>query len=150
MEMSEATKRDGQVNLATHPSFVRLMQEGFTWVDEEDLNAFLAKEGLKMLIFADDPNARRVTIDIAVIAPELKKAFAGTLSATAFARFGKSRAMASRFGLSNMPAVAIFMGADLMGAVQGLKDWNGYCEELTKILTQPSLPKKRITLVAGT
>jgi hypothetical protein len=72
--MNEITKSIAHIDTQTHPCFVRLHQQaGFKILNEANLDAFLHYEGLKLAIFADDPNNRKETMDIVVIAPELKK-----------------------------------------------------------------------------
>jgi len=149
--MNDVTKALGQIDVKTHPLFSRLFhQEGFSWIDEDEVEAFLHTPGFKMVIFAEDPNAKRVTVDIAVIAPELKKAFAGILVKTVFARFDKARAIASRWGITGLPAVALFRDDVYLGATQGLKDWNTYCRELSEIVVREKAPARRVSLVAAT
>lgn len=146
--MNEITKAVGHINIETHPSFLRLKDEGFEWVTKENFDEkFLNLEGLKMAIFSEDPNAKRVTVDIAVIAPELKKAFAGTLTKTVFTAFEDSRAIGSRWGIFGMPAVALFMDTVYLGAVEGLKDWNTYCKEISEIVVREKAPTKRVFVV---
>ena len=93
------------------------------------------------------PNAKRVSLDIAVIAPELKKAFAGALTETVFTRFNESRALAGRFGITGMPAVALFRDSVYLGAVQGLKDWNEYCRQLSEIVVREKAPVRRVAFM---
>lgn len=141
--MNDLTKSIGHIDPATHPSFVRLREQaGFETLNEANIDAFLATEGLKMAIFADDPNSRKETLDIIVIAPELQKSFNGTLSQCALADFAVARALAARWGLRSMPALALFMDQDFLGAVQGLQSWDGYCQKLVEILqTKRSAPR---------
>lgn len=149
-KINDVTRKDGQIDAAKHPVFCRLFEkEGFEWVDEEAWEAFLKVEGFKMAIFSEDPNAKRVTLDIAVIAPELKKAFAGTLVKTVFTPFLKSRAMASHYGITGLPAVALFRDDVYLGAVEGLKDWNTYCAQLSEIVVREKAPARRVAFVSA-
>ncbi len=150
-KINDITREAGQIDAAKHPVFCRLFEkEGFEWLGEDKWDAFLKVEGFKMAIFSEDPNAKRVTLDIAVIAPELKRAFAGTLVKTIFTPFVKSRAMASRYGITGLPAVALFRDDVYLGAVQGLKDWNTYCAELSEIVLREKAPTRRVTFVNAT
>lgn len=107
--MTTYTTEDAKIDPKTNPLFQRLFgKEGFLPLNEANLEEFLAVPGLKMAVFAEDPNAKRVTMDIVVIAPELKKAFAGALSDTRFADLAEARALAARWGLRRFPAVALF------------------------------------------
>lgn len=147
-KMNDVTRLAGHIDVKTHPAFQRLFEkEGFSWIDEDGFAEFLASEGFKMVIFADEPNAKRVTLDVAVIAPELKKAFAGALSQTVFYRFEKARAAASRYGITGLPAVALFRDSVYLGAVEGLKDWNEYCRQLSEIVVREKAPVRRVAFI---
>ena len=136
-KMNTVTRSVGQVDETTHPAYRRLFErEGFTWVDGTTFDAFLSAEGFKMVVFSEDP-----------IAPELKKAFAGTLTETVFTRFNESRALAGRFGITGMPAVALFRDSVYLGAVQGLKDWNEYCRQLSEIVVREKAPVRRVAFM---
>ena len=93
------TAEINRIEIGKHSIFKRLFeQEGFTLLNSAQLTDFLAAPGLKMLVFADDPNERKTTLDMAVIAPELKKAFKGTLTETAWTDFKEARSLAARWG----------------------------------------------------
>ncbi|MBO7173001.1 MAG: hydrogenase expression protein HyaE [Burkholderiaceae bacterium] len=145
--MNTITKSIAHIDTETHPCFVRLRdQAGFEILNEDNLEAFLDLEGLKMAVFADDPNARKETMDIVVIAPELKKAFGNTLSQGVLADFMVARAIAARWGLRSMPAVALFRNREFLGAVQGLQTWDDYCQKLVSIMQKPQSTPRVIAL----
>jgi hydrogenase-1 operon protein HyaE len=147
--MNEITKSIAHIDTRTHPCFVRLHQQaGFEILNEANLDAFLCAEGLKLAVFADDPNNRKETMDIVVIAPELKKAFGDTLTQSVFADFQVARALAARWGLRSMPAVAIFHGKTFLGAVQGLQTWDDYCQKLVAIMQKPQSTPRVIAVLA--
>ena len=145
--MNTITKSIAHIDTETHPCFVRLRdQAGFEILNEDNLEACLDLEGLKMAVFADDPNARKETMDIVVIAPELKKAFGNTLSQGVLADFMVARAIAARWGLRSMPAVALFRNREFLGAVQGLQTWDDYCQKLVSIMQKPQSTPRVIAL----
>ena len=145
--MNTITKSIAHIDTETHPCFVRLRdQAGFEILNEDNLEAFLDLEGIKMAVFADDPNARKETMDIVVIAPELKKAFGNTLSQGVLADFMVARAIAARWGLRSMPAVALFRNREFLGAVQGLQTWDDYCQKLVSIMQKPQSTPRVIAL----
>ena len=86
-------------------------------------------------------------MDIVVIAPELKKAFGNTLTQSVFADFQVARALAARWGLRSMPAVAIFHGKTFLGAVQGLQTWDDYCQKLAAIMQKPQSTPRVIAVL---
>ena len=147
-KMNTVTRSVGQVDVTTHPAYRRLFErEGIKWVGGTTCAAVLCAAGVKMGVFYGRPNAKPVTVDHALIAPELKKAFAGTLTETVFTRFNESRALAGRFGITGMPAVALFRDSVYLGAVQGLKDWNEYCRQLSEIVVREKAPVRRVAFM---
>lgn len=142
------TAEINRIEIGKHSIFKRLFeQEGFTLLNSAQVTDFLAAPGLKMLVFADDPNERKTTLDMAVIAPELKKAFKGTLTETAWTDFKEARSLAARWGLRSLPAVAIFLDANFLGAVQGLKPWDEYCRLLSEIVRQDKPAVRTIAIM---
>ncbi len=138
---------DAKIHPETHPLFQRLYgEEGFAPLSGADLDEFLTEPGLKMVVFAEDPNAKRVTMDIVVIAPELKKAFQGTLSDTRFADMQEARALGARWGLRRFPAVALFRDATFLGAVEALQPWETYCRMLAEIVQRKEAPARTIAI----
>ena len=108
------TAEINRIEIGKHPVFKRLFEEAaFSLLGSAQLEDFLAASGLKMLVFADDPNERKTTLDMAV---------------------KEARSLAARWGLRSLPAVAIFLNADFLGAVQGLKPWDEYCQLLSEIV----------------
>ena len=83
------------VDTAVHPLFARLREEaGFAEFSGATLETMLEAPGLKMVLFAEDPNLRRETLDIAVIGPELRKALGAAVASgwyTAVSRAPSSR-----------------------------------------------------------
>ncbi len=147
--MSKFT-RVNPVDPASHPLFMRLFGEmGFKPLSEEGIDEFLAEEGLKFVIFADDPNVQKETLDIVVIGPELRKAFGNAVADSRMADVMKGRAMAARWGVRKLPAVALFRNAVFLGASQGLNSWEGYLSELAEIAQRSEGPKRTISILAA-
>ena len=148
--LNPVTEKIVRIDPVTHPIFKRLFGEaGFTRVDEETIDEFLKTDGLKMVVFADDPNDRKTTLDIAVIAPEIKKAFGEVFSRCSCADFTQARSLAARWGLRSMPAVAIFRDSEFLGAVQGLKPWDEYISLLTEIAASQKAAPRTIAILSA-
>ena len=148
--LNPVTEQFARIDPETHPIFKRLFAEaGFHKIDESTIDAFLGVAGLKLAVFADDPNDRKTTLDIAVIAPEIKKAFDGVFSQCVFADFTQARSLAARWGLRSMPAVALFRGGDFLGAVQGLKPWDEYIALITDIAASQKPAPRTIAILSG-
>ena len=125
---------------SVHPLYQRLFDVfGFTRVFADTLDTFLAAPGRTLLVFLDDPDRIRESLDLAVIAPELAAAYpqlrVGVLLQPA------ASACAARFGFRRWPAVVVTDGAAYVGAVDGLRDWSDYVAELSALaVAAPTRP----------
>lgn len=132
-----------------NPLFQRMFgEDGFSHLCEDDLDAFLAEPGLKMVLFAEDPNLQKETMDIVVIGPELKKAFGANLAGGWFAELKQGRALGARWGIKRLPAIALFRGKEFLGAAEGLMGWEEYCAKLQEISTRTQAPRRTISIIA--
>ncbi len=80
-----------------------------------------------MLVFTEDPVRYKETLDLAVIAPEVARAFAGQF------RVGvlypeAARKVAPRFGFARWPALVMVRDGAYVGAIDGLRNWDEYLE----------------------
>ena len=85
----------------------------------------------------DDGVARvRETLDIAVIVPELRRAFPGRF------RVGvlmpeSARPLQPRYGFRRWPALVLMSDGSYVGAIEGLRDWDGFLQQLARLLDAP-------------
>lgn len=120
-----------------HPLYARLADDfGFPLLTPDTLDAFLAPPGRKLLVFLDDPQRVRESLDLAVIAPELASEFAGRLQVGVLLAPG-AVTVARRFGFRRWPALVVTDGAGYVGAIDGLRDWTDYVGELAALLQAP-------------
>ena len=133
------------VDTAVHPLFARLREEaGAT------LETMLEAPGLKMVLFAEDPNLRRETLDIAVIGPELRKALGAAVASGWYTAVSEGRALGARYGIRKFPAVALFRGAEYLGAAEGLMGWDEYIQALVEIGAREKGPSRTIAILQKT
>jgi hydrogenase-1 operon protein HyaE len=126
---------------AVHPLVQRLMQEtGAPALEAAALDTWLAEPGHALLVFTEDPAQYGETLDLAVIVPELHAACerrfrVGVLLPVA------ARAAAPRYGFRRWPAVVLLKDGQYVGAIDGLRDWQDYLDELSRLLAAaPSRP----------
>lgn len=134
-----------------NPLFLRLWNErGYERVSEDKLEDFLAAPGLKALILGEDPNVMKETMDIVVIGPELVDLFGSAMARKGMVEPIQGRAVAARWGVRKLPAVALFRDGTFLGASQGLKSWEEYVNELAEIVqrTPEEAPKRTISILA--
>lgn len=124
-----------------HPLLAQLfVRHGCTEVTAENIDAFVDRPGHAVLVFTEDPLRVRETLDIAVIVPELMRAFPGRF------RVGvllpeTARHVHARYGFRRWPALVVLSDGDHVGAVDGLRNWEEYVKELARLLeTAPTRP----------
>jgi hydrogenase-1 operon protein HyaE len=118
-------------------------------VTSANFAAFCARPGRTLLMFVDDPIRLRETLDLAVIVPELVRAFpqrfaVGVLLPTV------AREFAGRFGFRRWPAFVMLADGEYVGAVDGLRDWDEYLAQTSALLeAAPTRPPGVGIAVAG-
>lgn len=124
-----------------HPLLEQLVsRHGFTAVDADSIDDFTHAAGHAMLVFTEDPVRYKETLDLAVIAPEVARAFAGQF------RVGvlypdSARKVAPRFGFARWPALVMLRDGAYVGAIDGLRNWDEYLNETQQLLTaEPTRP----------
>ena len=93
-----------------------------------------------MLVFTEDPLRVRETLDIAVIVPELMRAFPGRFRVGVLLPEA-ARALSARYGFRRWPAFVVLNDGEHVGAVDGLRNWDEYLKEVAQLLeTAPTRP----------
>ena len=117
-----------------HPLLDRFMTElDAPALDAGTFDAWASRPGHALAFFSEDPAVYRETLDLAVIVPELARAFPGRFRC-ALLPPDAARALAARYGFRRWPAVVLLRDGDYVGAIDGLRDWNVYCDELAALL----------------
>ncbi|HVO91076.1 MAG TPA: hydrogenase [Casimicrobiaceae bacterium] len=118
-----------------HPLIEQLFtRHGFESVNADNVDAFIQRPGVALLVFLEEPARIKETLDIAVIVPQLVRAFAGAFTVGVLLP-AASRALHDRFGVLRYPALAVVRDGQRIGAVEGLRAWDDYLDELQRILS---------------
>lgn len=121
----------------SHPLIARLVaREGFVEVDGANFDEFSAREGHVLLVFTEDPVRYKETLDLAVIVPEIERAFPGAF-AVGILLPEAARKIAVRYGFRRWPALVLLRDGRYVGAVDGLRDWGEYVAEVARLLEAP-------------
>jgi len=121
-----------------HPLVERLLAEfGLPEVGTADVDAFLAAPGDAVLLFTEDPKKYPESADVAVILPELMRAFAGRFRAAVVAR-ASERELQKRYGFARWPALVFLRGGDIVGTLTGVHDWDEFVEQVSALLDSPT------------
>jgi hydrogenase-1 operon protein HyaE len=119
---------------AVPPLVARLFSHhGFAEVTAAGFDAFAAQPGHALLVFLEDPVRYKEVLDVAVIVPELAAAFAGRF------RVGVLLPVAAcelhvRYGFRRWPALVLLKNGAYVGAIDGLRNWSDYVDEIARLL----------------
>lgn len=117
-----------------HPLLAQLIaKHGATELDAANFDAFTKRAGHTLLLFAEDPVRYRETLDLAVIVPELALAFAGRFALGVLLPEA-ARTFQARYGFRRWPALVLLKDGQYVGAIDGLRDWDGYLAEMERLL----------------
>jgi hydrogenase-1 operon protein HyaE len=122
----------------SHPLIAQLFSKhGCTDVRAENFEAFTQRAGHTLLLFTEDPVRFKETLDLAVIVPELARAFAGRFAVGVLLP-DAAREIHVRYGFRRWPAFVLLADGQYVGAVDGLRTWNEYLEEVARLLEAPA------------
>ncbi|HET7525947.1 MAG TPA: hydrogenase [Burkholderiaceae bacterium] len=124
-----------------HPLLQRLLQTtGGALLAADTLDGWLAQRGTAMLVFVDEPDRQKETLDLAVIVPELVAARPGAFR-VGLMPSSLARGVAPRYGFARWPAFVLLRDGRYLGAVDGLRDWDVYLHSLDTLLaSEPARP----------
>ncbi len=108
-------------------------RENLPVVTAEALDAFCAGRGVIALMFVGDHERLVESDDLAIIAPELAKAFEGAFSLAVVARESE-RPLQQRFRFTAYPALVFLRDGGYLGAIERLLDWEDYLARIGEIL----------------
>ncbi|MDH3532276.1 MAG: hydrogenase-1 expression HyaE [Gammaproteobacteria bacterium] len=120
----------------SHPLIDRLSVEfGYKEVAAADHDDFVAAEGMNVLFFPGDPTTVRDATDVAVVLPELVKAFDGQLRPGVVSDvFGDGKALKRRYGFTEYPALVFVRSGEYVGTITRVQDWADYLDRISDLL----------------
>lgn len=124
----------------SHPLIQRLLDEyGYTEVDATNHDEFVGQRGMNVLFFPGDPVTVRDATDVAVILPELMKAFAGQLlPGVVTDTFGAGKELKRHYGFSAYPSLVFVRNGDYVGTITRVQDWGDYLRQIGDLLVAPA------------
>ncbi|MGB5164505.1 MAG: hypothetical protein WBN09_06635 [Woeseiaceae bacterium] len=122
----------------SHVLIDRLIQDGYTEVDCDNHDAFVATPGMNVLFFPGDPATVKDATDVAVVLPELLRAFEGRLHPGVVTdTFGAGKTLKRTYGFSHFPALVFVRGGEYVGTICRIQDWGEYIEKISELLVAP-------------
>jgi hydrogenase-1 operon protein HyaE len=125
-----------------HTPIVRTMIEASQYpvIGINDIEDFTATHRFAVLFFTELMKPVPETADVAVILPELERAFSGRF-AVAVVAWEAQRELQRRFRFSKYPSLVFLREGEYLGAISGVLDWTDYLAEVAAILeAEPSEP----------
>lgn len=120
---------------ALHPLLQRLVQQtGARVLQATEVDAWAREGGVAMLVFSEEPERYKETLDLAVVVPELH-AHAGRSFRVGLLPPVAARAAAPRYGFARWPAFVMLRDGQYLGAVDGVRDWDVYTAELARLMS---------------
>ena len=126
-----------------------LERHGYPVLGGATLQAFLDEHGEAVLFFTEHAEKFPETNDVAMILPELVKAFDGRFAAAVIA-LADQRKLQMQYGFREWPTLVFLRRGEYLGAVSRVQDWSVYLAEISRILAAgPSRPPEFLLPVAG-
>ncbi len=100
----------------------------------DTLEEFTASHDVVVLFFTELMKPVPETADVAVILPELEKAFDGRFK-VGVVSWEAQRDLQLRYRFPKYPALVFLKGGDYLGAIPGVLDWTDYLAEIERILS---------------
>jgi hydrogenase-1 operon protein HyaE len=117
-----------------YPPIARLFAtHGYTEVRADNFDAFAARAGHTLLLFTEDPRRYKETLDLAVIVPEIARAFPARFAVGVLLPEA-ARELHPRYGFRRWPAFVLLRDGEYLGAVDGLRNWDEYVDEVARLL----------------
>lgn len=119
----------------THPLIQRLIDDcGYPEVTLATHDEFIQQPGVTVLFLAGDPKTVRDATDVAVVLPELVKAFEGRLTPGVVAADAE-RELQKHYGFMAWPALVFLRDGGYLGAITRIQNWSEYLQDISRLLT---------------
>ena len=125
-----------------HPLVQRLVSDfQAVWITPECLPAFTqATAGEQVLLFTGDPVRFPECLDVAVVLPELQRAFEpghGRIAIGVVCREVEDD-LARRYGVQRWPSMVFLRGGQYVATIAGMLDWTDYLARVREVLAMPT------------
>ncbi len=115
-----------------HPLVERLLSEfHYPEVTLENHDAFVARDGMNVLFFPGDVDTVKDATDVAVVLPELVRAFRGQLTPGVVTDvFGDGVKLRRQYGFTHFPSLVFVRSGEYVGTIMRIQDWGEYLQRI--------------------
>jgi hydrogenase-1 operon protein HyaE len=127
----------------SHPLIEQLLsQHGYAEVSLASHDNFVAQPGMNVLFFPGDASTVKDATDVAVVLPELVKAFDGQLRPGVVTDvFGDGKTLKRQYGFSEYPSLVFVRSGDYVGTITRIQDWGEYLDKISELfMAAPKRP----------
>lgn len=119
--------------------------------DANALQTFAEHVHTSILFLPAEPQAYPETLDVAIVLPELVKAFQGNIQAAVVDKTF-ARELAGKYNITEWPALLFLRHGAYLGSIARMRDWDVYLNKINALLhAEPSkAPGIGIPVVATT
>lgn len=122
---------------ALHPLISRLVDEfGYPLLAADNLDDFCDAPGEAVLFCGGNPIQHPECLDVAVVLPEILRAFPGRLRA-GIAGSDLDATMQARYGFNRWPTLVFLRDGAYVGAIAGIQDWSVYLARIRELQATP-------------
>jgi len=115
-------------------------RHGLPLLDADSYDPFVYGNENVVLFFCNNPIQFPESNDVAVILPELVKAFSGRLHAAVIEK-SIERELQARFRFTGWPSLVFLRNGEYLGVITGIRNWHEFMQETAAILAAaPSQP----------
>lgn len=130
----------------TSPLIEQLTENyGYPQLNETNLSEVVDKNPSLVLFFAGNPDRYPESNDVAVILPELIKAFEGKFAAAVVLE-SDEKFVRDIYPFSFYPSLVFLRNGKKIGEINKVQDWIDYLEQIEKLLAQGELSAQSIPL----
>lgn len=137
----------------THPLIERLLTElNYPEITLDNHDAFVGQHGLNVLFFPGNTETVKDATDVAVVLPELVKAFVPQLNPGVVTdTFGGGLELKRKYGFTHYPSLVFVRDGNYVGTISRIQDWAEYQSKISSMLVAPArrAPGFSVPVVAG-
>ena len=110
-----------------------LKEHDYPVVNADSVGPFLAERDVVVLFFTELMKPVPETADVAVILPELQRAFEGRFEVAVVA-WEAQRDLQLKYRFMKYPSLVFLRRGEYLGVISGVLDWSDYLAEIERLL----------------